>query len=378
MRGGQGDDVVEGSSGNDTAYGDAGDDVVVGGSTVDPTTDARVTVTRSAAGVADGRDTVYGDGGPDGEVGRDLVTGDNATPVRTTGSTYAVRLQDVQKAGAIVPAAAYGDDVVYGDAAGVATAGGQDRIFGQGGDDALNGGGGDDYVEGNSGTDTINGGDGQDDLVGGSSAADGLPLGATATRLAQVVPAVDPSAAGLLDERDVVARRRRARRAARRQRPDHPAGRRDHRQHGHAYRGVAMADTAAGATSGSDDLWGDQGDDVVYGQMDDTARPATGTVLGTGDTMHGGPDADSLLGDLGVVQPTPATGAKRLVSNGSFVQEDVFQPGTLVPVTTVPAALVGIGGSDVAFGDGGNDTIRLGADRDLANGGAGRRRAARR
>ena len=131
-----------------------------------------------------------------------------------------------------------------------------------------------------------------------------------------------------------------------------------------------MADTAAGATSGSDDLWGDQGDDVVYGQMDDTARPATGTVLGTGDTMHGGPDADSLLGDLGVVQPTPATGARRLVSNGSFVQEDVFQPGTLVPVTTVPAALVGVGGSDVAFGDGGNDTIRLGADRDLANGGA--------
>ncbi len=371
VRGGQDDDVVEGSSGNDTAYGDAGDDVVVGGSSVDPARDQQVTVGRKAPGVADGQDTVYGDGGPDGELGRDLLAGDNATPVKVSGSTFAVQLHDVQRTGATVPAGAYGGDVVYGDAAGVIVgSGAEDEIFGQGGDDLLNGGASDDYVEGNAGSDVVNGGDGQDDLVGGSSAKDGQPLGADAKRLTQPVDLVDPSAGGASDERDVVHG------GAGHDvvlgdngRITRPAGRSTDSTH--AYRDVAMADVVAGDTSGSDELSGDDGDDVLYGQMDRTTRSPSGTVLMTGDELHGGRGNDAMVGDLAVVEPTPATGAKRLTSNGGFVKEDVYPAGSLVPVTYVPSTLVKVGGSDVAFGDDGNDTIRLGADRDLANGGAG-------
>ena len=48
-------------------------------------------------------------------------------------------------------------------------------------------------------------------------------------------------------------------------------------------RDVAMADVAAGASSGSDVLSGAEGDDVLYGQLDDTSA-----VLGSGDTVRGG------------------------------------------------------------------------------------------
>ena len=48
---------------------------------------------------------------------------------------------------------------------------------------------------------------------------------------------------------------------------------------------VAMADTANASTYGSDKLFGDGGDDVLYGQLDD------GVALGTGDELDGGAGA---------------------------------------------------------------------------------------
>src|SRR5680860_1927916 len=68
-------------------------------------------------------------------------------------------------------------------------------------------------------------------------------------------------------------------------------------------------------------------------------------------------------GELG----SPAT----LKSPGDMISEDVYPPGTLVPVTRVPAALVEVGGSDVVRGGDGNDVMRLGGNVDLGNGDAG-------
>ena len=128
---------------------------------------------------------------------------------------------------------------------------------------------------------------------------------------------------------------------------------------------VAMADTANPSTYGSDKLFGEAGDDVLYGQLDD------GVALGTGDELDGGAGHDTLLGDLAVVTLTPAT-ATTFALKSDAITETVAPPnGSVVPVTYVPQGQATNGGPDIAWGGDGNDTLHLGGGADLANGGSG-------
>ena len=88
-----------------------------------------------------------------------------------------------------------------------------------------------------------------------------------------------------------------------------------------AYRDVAMADTVADTTSGSDDIRGDAGDDVLYGQLDDAT-----TAVGTGDRIDGGADQDALLGDLGVVTVRAAASAVRPATGDRQQRHDQRDP----------------------------------------------------
>ena len=368
VRGGQDDDVVEGGPGVDLAYGDAGDDVVIGGSTTSRDSDAQVTVGRMGDGSADGADTIYGDNGPDSKVGDDLLAGDNATPVRRGDGRYDLTLADLSAG----DAETFGGDTIYGsdemETEPVNGESDRDQIFGQRGDDVVHAGAGDDYVEGNQGMDDLFGGAGDDDLIGGSSSTDGKPL--ADDRLAdRIAGVVDKSAAGVDDDGDTM---------------DGGAG--DDVMLGDngritrpgsdslvntsqlpTYRDVAMADTSGEGYYGSDKMSGGDGDDILYGQLDDSGPGS----LGEGDELRGGADSDVLLGDLGVVEPTAAPQPTTLRSKSGMISEDVYPVGSWVARTEVPADIARLGGSDTAFGDGGDDVIRLGAGRDLANGGAG-------
>jgi Ca2+-binding RTX toxin-like protein len=368
VRGGQDDDVVEGGPGEDIAYGDAGDDVVIGGSTTPHDSDAQVTVDRTGDGSPDGADTIYGDNGPDDEVGDDLLAGDNATPVRGADGLYDLVLTDLSEEDATT----FGGDTIYGsdveETDPVVGESDRDQIFGQRGDDVVHAGAGDDYVEGNQGTDELFGGAGDDDLIGGSSSRVGKPL--TGDRLTdRLVDVVDKSAAGVEDEGDTI---------------DGGAGddvmlgdngritrpgsdSRVNTSQLPTYREVAMADTSGKGFYGSDTMSGGAGEDILYGQLDDSGPGS----LGEGDELNGGADSDVLLGDLGVVEPTVAPEPKTLRSKSGSISEDVYSRGSWVARTVVPADIARVGGSDIAFGDGGDDVIRLGAGRDLANGGGG-------
>jgi Ca2+-binding RTX toxin-like protein len=363
VRGGQDDDVVEGGPGADLAQGDAGSDVVVGGSTTSRSIAAPVTITRVGTGTSDSDDTILGDGGPDGEVGADLLAGDNATPVRRADGTYDITLWDVSTTSTVTG----GNDTLYGADVALTSGADRDRIFGQGGNDAAYAGSDVDYVEGNVGDDRLLGGAGDDDIIGGSSSNLGKPT--ADSRLTLAVSDLDASAANVLDGADQIEGGTGNDVAlgdnGRITRPTTPVS----TSPAPAYRDVAMADTTAGTTSGSDRIVGDAGDDVLYGQLDDAT-----TVLGTGDRVEGGADQDALLGDLGVVTVTAATalpGPRTVTDNSGMIVETLYDPASWVPVTALPAKYAATGGQDVLLGDSGNDVLRGGGGRDLANGGTG-------
>ena len=140
------------------------------------------------------------------------------------------------------------------------------------------------------------------------------------------------------------------------------------------YRDVAMADLAADASSGSDVITGGEGNDILYGQLDDSTADGL-TPTGDGDELHGDAGEDVIVGDLAVVTLTAAFsvgGAPRpLSSNSGAIIEDVYPAGSWVPVTVATKELAAKGGSDTAFGGDGDDVLRLGANADLANGDAG-------
>ena len=352
VRAGADEDYVEGGAGDDTIAGGADADVLVGGSSLDG----------GELGPVDGSDTIEGDGGIEGSVAGDLILGDNATPLQGDDKVWVVQLATEWTDDS------YGADTIYGGDLSVTEGDDDDRIFGQAGEDTVRAGSGDDYVEGNQGADDLSGGTGADDLIGGSSSTDGRPL--ALGRLRESVKDLDGSAAGLTDGVDtingnagddvVLGDNGRITRPSTGQ----PVGARA------PYRDVAMADRTAGPTSGSDVIDGGADDDVLYGQLDDSGAPGDGA----GDLINGGVGDDAIIGDLAVVTPTAASALSRparLVSKSRFIDEAVYPAGSWVPVTSAPATLVVPGGSDVAFGGDGNDTLRLGAGQDYANGGVG-------
>lgn len=144
----------------------------------------------------------------------------------------------------------------------------------------------------------------------------------------------------------------------------------------HTVRQVAMADSIAGATSGSDLLAGGAGDDELYGQFDDTADGGGQTYQGKpvpGDVLTGDEGDDALIGDQGVDVPIPAAALgpvnTRLTTKARFVDELVRPSGTLVRVVTLTQPATG--GDDVLLGGAGKDSVHTGAGADVSNAGDG-------
>jgi len=192
MRGGTGDDYMEGNDGADEMYGDQGQDDLIGGTgrtkSDDPST--------AEDGRLDGSDTIYGGDGAGGVADNDydVIMGDNATidrPLDAEGKWQTntfnaavkriIRLYDV---GEVDPPAGTGPagtgtsggDTLYGEA-------NDDVMYGQGADDTMSGGPGDDYMEGNDGSDTMTGEDGNDDMAGGTGRINDDPPEGTDGRL---------------------------------------------------------------------------------------------------------------------------------------------------------------------------------------------------
>jgi Ca2+-binding RTX toxin-like protein len=162
MHGNDGGDYMEGNNGNDSIYGDAGlDDLVGGGSANDGVIDDN----RIGNGLLDVGETLI-----DGGTEEDWITGDNALIDRNIpiGAPAPIRLFDVATTTNTPPAGTGGGEVLItgGD--------GPDWIFGQTGNDDIEGNAGADYIEGNDGVDEIHGGTENDDIAGGGSANDGI------------------------------------------------------------------------------------------------------------------------------------------------------------------------------------------------------------
>ena len=253
----------------------------------------------------------------------------------------------------------------------------------------------DDVLEGGPGEDLLAGGGGADDLLGGSSSRTGALIEGASDRLLvaagspRVVTAPDASAAGVADGRDVLYGDTAPDLVT--SAPDGTAGHdvllgdngritRDGTtvpgRTDRPVRIVSMADTTAGATSGSDVLDGQGGDDDLYGQLEAVGSVASGTVgLNVpvpGDLLRGGAGDDLLVGDQATAVQLAASvlgGPVTLRTNGDFIVEQVRAAGTLVAQVTLTQPTVG--GTDVLLGEDGRDVVHGGAGDDLSNGGAG-------
>lgn len=307
VRGNQGDDRLEGNAGADTLRGDNGQDDVIGGT-------GRVSsdVPGSAAdGRVDGNDAISGGDGTGG-VGSgddfDVLIGDNGTIDRTLGASptlaqlpsngawspaswndslrRAIRLYDVGvSSAAALDASTSGDDTIRGEAD-------DDVVFGQGANDTIEGDNGEDYLEGNAADDRITGDLGQDDITGGGSANDGIldanrdgrldddRVGET---LRDGIDTIDgDSAEGAVGDGDVIAGDN-----ARIQRLLASGAWRQDSQRGTRLRDVFLFDvekvggaggfTSAPSESGPDNIYGNGGPDLLFGQDNGALEDAHGT-----------------------------------------------------------------------------------------------------
>ncbi|HEV8292420.1 MAG TPA: right-handed parallel beta-helix repeat-containing protein, partial [Tepidisphaeraceae bacterium] len=185
VRGGSGDDHLAGGGGvGDSIAGEDGNDQIVGsddGADVDANFGDAVYFgdvidggigddTIDALGGADNIDGGEGNDSIDSGAGRDLVHGSGGNDWIFGGiGTFGDQI--------------FGDagaDLVYGAPVGNDTVGGgddNDRIFGQGGQDVIGGDGGDDYLDGGGDADAVSGGVGNDELLGGGGTIDTLDGG---------------------------------------------------------------------------------------------------------------------------------------------------------------------------------------------------------
>jgi Ca2+-binding RTX toxin-like protein len=383
MYGNIGDDYIEGNSGGDTIYGGADQDDILGGSKL--------------AGSPDTGDWLYG------EEGDDRITGDNAL-ITASGVT----LLDVELLPGAINVNWYGDDHIEGNA-------GNDRVWGQGGEDEIYGGDGDDYIEGNHASDEIYGDAGDDDIIGGSSPVfSGLrsinytdqstqvravPLGdanSVTVPLGDTIHGGDGSDV-IMGDNGIVGRPYGNTRQSYQLEaatfgdtsPQHVTSGTGER----VMRTVSMVNTSAGFTAGSDLIFGDAGEDELYGQFDETGQVSPAI----GDELNGGDGQDLLIGDQGVAVARVLTGETQSIkSNPPFLKDVILLKGTLYwEVNLSPNAadgndrllggngsdflhgnggydlLNGNAGNDRLFGDDGNDALWGGPDHDHLWGGAG-------
>jgi Ca2+-binding RTX toxin-like protein len=349
IHGNGGDDYLEGNQGADSVFGDTGQDDILGGSSQVANNAAKTGL--AATGEPDVGDTVLSGG-----TEQDVVVGDNGFILRTalTGaSTVTGTLEDVTKGHGVMSqrrinlydignSSPGGGDVITGGSE-------DDALFGGAGDDTVNGDDNDDYVEGDQGSDTLHGDAGQDDILGGSAL---LSSGTNTGTSSDVNAAGEPDAGDtitgdvsgadgdgspdvILGDNGQILRIGASAATSISSTPDDVVK-------GHAgttprrIRLYDVADGAASANSGPDDIIGQGGDDAVFGQGD--ADRLKGNV--GDDYLEGGQDSDFVEGD---------TGDDDIVGGGSTILggADQAAQGT----KDAGDVLFGGAGNDVATGD---------------------------
>ncbi|MCI0776534.1 MAG: hypothetical protein J4N95_00005 [Chloroflexi bacterium] len=183
MHGNEGHDYMEGNHGSDWMFGDAGQDDMVGGGSAN---DGMITIAGTGAfdpdrvgdDLLDGDDSMFGESDasegtdPDGD-DADVMLGDNGTITRPTASPW---IQNTFNE-AIRRQVDLADVEIVSEPPQPATESGDDRMwgnnsddimYGQGGEDEMHGGRGDDYMEGNAASDLMFGDQEQDDMLGGT------------------------------------------------------------------------------------------------------------------------------------------------------------------------------------------------------------------
>ncbi len=324
---GAGDDTIKGYKYDDMLYGENGNDTIYGGDGMDDLYGD------------DGNDTLYGGFGNDslyGDSGVDLIYGDDGSDNIFAGEDddiiYGGEMRDRIWAGE-------GADRIYGE-------NGNDLIYGQKGDDLIEGGegndeiygddedgysyfGGDDYISGGGGNDTIYVGEG-DDVVFGDSGND-------------IIYADEKSEINSVSGGD-----------------DSVSG--------------GKGNDTIWSGAGNDNIWGDDNDDLLYGNDGEDQL-----IGGTGiDSIYGGDDNDViygddpeymylgsndyLYGDAGDDEIYGQTG-NDYINGGSGYDKIYGDAGN--------DNIYGNDNSDIIYGGQGNDNIYGGADNDTIDGGEG-------
>lgn len=439
MHGGTGEDYMEGNHDGDQMYGDSGEDDMLGGGSDDsdiPNT--------AEPDLRDGDDIMRGesdfsDGTAEGDA-PDAMIGDNGMIVRPLGPAgewqtvpangarlRVITLFDVEMAGTPLSLSLSGDDDMYGND-------NDDTMYGQGGEDDMFGGAGDDYMEGNAHSDLMYGGTEQDDMIGGTARTKSddpstfvagrtdvstktrsvplgrdtanVPLGDTmyggdgADEMAgdntQITRPLDGSSLWTVltyqtqaDSIGDVA-------------PRHAAGASSSR----IDRATLTVDTTPGATAGSDLMFGENGDDNMFGQFDDTTvavgivgltseeshecangldEDSDGTAddgcsPNIGDEMYGGVGEDAMAGDQGTFDDRvlPPGSAEDIAPNQPFIDDNIYVDNTLFREFKLGQisgfgkdGLNDKGGYDRMKGGDGGDWMHGGAGNDLMNGDRG-------
>jgi Ca2+-binding RTX toxin-like protein len=410
-----GDDYLEGNEGADTIHGAEGNDDIIGGTgriNFDPPT--------GVDGRLDAGETLSG--GP----GFDVMAGDNAIIRRVLDGNGAwlqntfndgvqherIQLLDIaSRSNPNVPTDVSGGDVMEGNEH-------DDLMYGQGNGtgvpDDMKGNDGDDYMEGNAGGDLMQGNAQQDDMLGGTGRVNQDPPAGTPGRFDDA----DRMFGGA--DHDVMTGDN-----ATITRPltPLPAGDWQTLTYGHLHdqpdpsddefhdqvvegsftrfqRQIQMIDTdiaTIGSVSGSDLVNGNEGDDELFGQFDDSdgngigddanvpvlcdgvtpptvddpdvPGPDATPVPVEGDLLCGEAGEDAVIGDQATIVDVAETGANATTvsHNGApFIKEPVRAQGQLtrqVTLTQIP-----FGGDDVALGGLDHDSIHTGAGSDLAIG----------
>ncbi|MCF2870611.1 cadherin-like domain-containing protein [Octadecabacter sp. G9-8] len=355
IRGGDGDDVIDGENNDDMIFGGAGDDDLSGGTGVDKIEGGSGDDTiDGGAGDDDlwgasGDDTVFGGTGNDTIAtaeGSDVVEGGDGNDTIDT-SNDQVPLPDLSF-GDIIPAD--GDfpgssptddlDTVFGGAGNdtITTGDDADVIFGGTGRDVIDGGIDADEIDGGDGNDTIIGGEGSDTIFGGEG---------NDTIFAGLEPGTDLF--GIPEQFD------------------DDLGDPEPDNGDDLVFGGAGNDTILGADD-SDELYGDDGDDFIDGEIDDDelfGGAGNDTLLGgegddilkgeEGDDILDGEEGDDVLfGGVGEDTLDGGDGDDRLAGGQD---DDVVNGGD---------------GDDTVSGNDGNDTLTGGDGEDFINGGADR------
>ncbi len=330
IRGGKGNDYIDGGLDDDLLYGTAGNNTIKGQSGND--------TIHGAAGV----DRLYGGNGNDliyGYEGNDYIEGGSGNDT-IDGGIGNDTISGIE--GANLLKGQSGDDIINGGT-------GSDTIYGGNGNDQLLGGKGNDTIYGGSGNDLIKGHDGNDDLVG-DEGNDTIEGGNGDDRL------WGTSGSNVLkgqDGNDIIY-------------------------------GGTQKDTIWGG-AGEDQLLGGSGNDIIHGEADnDIIKGNAGddTIYGEdgndsirgnagNDTLYGNDGDDNLRGEQGNNYIYGGNG-NDFIAGG--IGNDYIEGGDGVDKIygeDGKDTIYGGNGGDYIYGEGGNDTIYTGAGDDQVLGGAG-------